>query len=151
ISEAVRLNIWPKVKINYPTDQKGQLYVPSINWLLWVGCILVVLYFQKSENMEAAYGLSITIAMLMTTILLTVYLLKKKYPIYLVVLFTTVYGFLELVFFAGNITKIMHGGWVTVLIGSLMFAVMWAWFSARKIKNRFVKFIEIDQYFPIIK
>jgi KUP system potassium uptake protein len=151
ISEAVRLNIWPKVKINYPTEQKGQLYVPSTNWLLWVGCIIVTLYFQKSENMEAAYGLSITIAMLMTTILLSVYLHKKKYPVYLIVIFAGIYGFLELVFFAGNLTKFLHGGWVTLLIGLIMFSVMWSWFSARKIKNRFLKFVEIDQYFDVIK
>ncbi len=151
ISEAVRLNIWPKVKINYPTEQKGQLYVPSTNWMLWVGCIIITLYFQKSENMEAAYGLSITIAMLMTTILLSVYLHKKKYPLYLIAIFAGVYGFLELVFFTGNLTKFLHGGWVTLLIGLIMFSVMWSWFSARKIKNRFLKFVEIDQYFDIIK
>lgn len=150
ISEAVRLNIWPKVKINYPTEQKGQLYVPSINWLLWAGCIMVVLYFQRSENMEAAYGLSITIAMLMTTILMTVYLSKKKYPIYLIALFTTVYLLLESVFFVGNLTKFFHGGWVSLLIGVIMFSVMWSWYSARKIKNRFVKFVELDQYFDVI-
>lgn len=80
ISEAVRLNIWPKVKINYPSEEKGQLYVPSMNWILWVGCIGVVLLFKRSEEMEAAYGLSITIAMLMTTILVAVYLKKKRYP-----------------------------------------------------------------------
>ncbi|QEK50532.1 KUP/HAK/KT family potassium transporter [Pedobacter aquae] len=151
ISEAVRLNIWPKVKINYPTEQKGQLYVPSTNWLLWVGCIIVVLYFKKSENMEAAYGLSITMAMLMTTILLSIYLHKKKYPIYLIVVFFATYIFLESVFFISNLTKVFHGGWVTIFIASIMFSVMWAWYSARKIKNRFLKFVEIEQYFDIIK
>jgi len=151
ISEAVRLNIWPKVKINYPTEQKGQLYVPSVNWLLWVGCIIITLYFQKSENMEAAYGLSITIAMLMTTVLLSVFLRKIKYPISIIVIFATVYLLLESVFFLGNLTKFFHGGWVTLVIGIIMFSVMWSWYSARKIKNRFVKFVEIDQYFDIIK
>lgn len=151
ISEAVRLNIWPKVKINYPSEAKGQLYVPSMNWLLWAGCIVVVLYFQRSENMEAAYGLSITIAMLMTTVLVSVYLKKKKYPNYLIGLFLLVYGTLETIFFAGNLAKFLHGGWFTVLIGSVLFSVMWAWYSARKIKNRFVKFVEIEQYFDVIK
>lgn len=151
ISEAVRLNIWPKVKINYPSEAKGQLYVPSMNWLLWAGCIVVVLYFQRSENMEAAYGLSITIAMLMTTVLVSVYLKKKKYPNYLIALFLLVYGTLESIFFAGNLAKFLHGGWFTVLIGSVLFSVMWAWYSARKIKNRFVKFVEIEQYFDVIK
>ncbi|HET8829298.1 MAG TPA: KUP/HAK/KT family potassium transporter [Pelobium sp.] len=151
ISEAVRLNLWPKVKINYPSDAKGQLYVPSMNWLLWVGCIIVVLYFQRSEHMEAAYGLSITIAMLMTTILVSVYLKKKRYPNYLIVLFLLVYGVLESIFFAGNLAKFFHGGWFTVAIGSVLFSVMWAWHSARKIKNRFVKFVEVEQYFDVIK
>ncbi len=151
ISEAVRLNIWPKVKINYPSLEKGQLYVPSINWLLWIGCLVVVYHFERSENMEAAYGLSITIAMLMTTILVSVFLKKKKYPGYLVALFLIVYVSLELVFFVGNMFKFLHGGWFTVLIGTVLFCVMWAWYTARKIKNRYVKFVEIEQYFDIIK
>ena len=151
ISEAVRLNIWPKVKINYPSEEKGQLYVPSVNWLLWVGCFVVVLFFKRSENMEAAYGLSITIAMLMTTILLSIYLKRKKYPDYLVIIFLLVYGTIESIFFAGNIVKFLHGGWFTVLLGFILFSVMWAWYSARKIKNRYVKFVDIEQYYDIIK
>lgn len=151
IAEAVRLNLWPKVRINYPTDQKGQLYVPSINWLLWLGCLLVVFTFQASAKMEAAYGLSITVAMLMTTILLSIYLRRKKFPTYLIVIFLTVYLLIELTFLAGNLAKIMHGGWFTLVLGSILFSVMWAWSSARKIKNRFVKFVEIEEYYPIIK
>jgi KUP system potassium uptake protein len=151
ISEAVRLNLWPKVKINYPTEQKGQLYVPSMNWLLWFGCIVVIFYFQKSENMEAAYGLSITIAMLMTTVLVSEFLRRKKFPVYLVIIFLIVYGIIELTFFIGNMAKFMHGGWFTIMLGSLLFAVMWAWFSARRIKNRYLKFVEIDKYYDIIQ
>ena len=117
ISEAVRLNIWPKVKINYPSEEKGQLYVPSMNWLLWIGCVAVVYIFKRSEEMEAAYGLSITLAMLMTTILVAVYLRKKKYPSYIVAIFLVVYGSIELLFFSGNILKFLHGGWFTVFIG----------------------------------
>jgi KUP system potassium uptake protein len=150
ISEAVRLNIWPKVKINYPSEEKGQLYVPSMNWLLWIGCVAVVYIFERSEEMEAAYGLSITLAMLMTTILVAVYLRKKKYPSYIVAIFLVVYGSLELLFFSGNILKILHGGWFTVLIGAILFTVMWAWFNARKIKNRYLKFVEIEKYYDII-
>jgi KUP system potassium uptake protein len=134
ISEAVRLNFWPKVKINYPTEQKGQLYVPSMNWLLWIGCIIVILLFKRSENMEAAYGLSITLAMLMTTILVSEYLKRKKVPTYLVIVFLVVYGTIELTFFAGNLSKFLHGGWFTIMLGSILFAVMWAWYSARKIR-----------------
>ncbi|OAQ42085.1 potassium transporter Kup [Pedobacter psychrophilus] len=151
IAEAVRLNIWPKVRINYPSEEKGQLYVPSMNWLLWAGCLVVVYHFERSENMEAAYGLSITIAMLMTTILVAVFLKKKKYPTYLVVIFLVVYGVIELIFFSGNILKILHGGWFTILIGFILFTVMWAWYNARKIKNRYLKFVDIEQYYDIIK
>lgn len=151
ISEAVRLNIWPKVKINYPSNEKGQLYVPSMNWLLWAGCLFVVWLFERSEKMEAAYGLSITIAMLMTTILVSVYLKKKKYPNYLIGIFLAVYISIEMIFFIGNITKFLHGGWFTVLIGTVLFCVMWAWYSARKIKNSYIKFVEIDHYYDIIK
>ncbi|MBC7653738.1 MAG: KUP/HAK/KT family potassium transporter, partial [Oligoflexus sp.] len=151
IAEAVRLNIWPKVKINYPSEEKGQLYVPSMNWLLWAGCLVVVYYFKRSENMEAAYGLSITIAMLMTTILVAVFLKKKKYPTYLVAIFLLIYGVIELTFFAGNVLKILHGGWFTILIGFVLFTVMWAWFNARKIKNRYLKFVDIEQYYDIIR
>ena len=150
ISEAVRLNLWPKVRINYPTNQRGQLYVPSMNWLLWAGCILVMIIFRESAKMEAAYGLSITIAMLMTTILVSVYLLRKKFPLYIVITFIAVYAVIEITFLAGNLLKLLHGGWFTLLLGSVVFSVMWAWSSARRIKNRYVRFVEIEDYFPIL-
>lgn len=150
IAEAVRLNLWPKIRLVYPTASKGQLYVPSINWLLWIGCCGIVLLFQKAEKMDAAYGLSITIAMLMTTILLTVYLRSKHFPKYLVVIFLATYLLIEGTFLLSNLTKFMHGGWVTLLIGSVLFSVMWSWYTARKIKNRFVKYVDIEDYYQII-
>ncbi|RYE19328.1 MAG: potassium transporter Kup, partial [Sphingobacteriaceae bacterium] len=151
ISEAVRLNLWPKIKINYPSIQKGQLYVPSINWLLWAGCLAVVAIFRRSERMESAYGLSITIAMLMTTILVSVYLSRKKYPNYAVYSFLVVFVLIEGSFFASNLVKFVHGGWFAVMIGCILFSVMWTWHAARKIRNRFVKFIELSDYYEIIK
>ncbi len=151
ISEAVRLNLWPKVRINYPSVQKGQLYVPSINWLLCVGCIIIVLIFKKSDNMEGAYGLAINLTFLMTTVLVAVYMLRKKFPIYLVVMFVSVYGLIELSFLVGNMAKFVHGGWVTLLISCALLSVMWTWYSARKIKNRFVKYVEIEEYYGILK
>jgi KUP system potassium uptake protein len=151
ISEAVRLNLWPKIRINYPSNQKGQLYVPTINWLLWAGCLTVVAIFRRSERMESAYGLSITIAMLMTTILLSVYLRRKKYPVYLVYTFLTVFLIIEGSFLASNLVKFVHGGWFTVMIGCLLFSVMWTWHAARKIRNRYIKFIELSDYYEIIK
>lgn len=150
ISEAVRLNLWPKIKIVYPTVSKGQLYVPSINWMLWIGCCGIVFLFQKAEKMDAAYGLSITIAMLMTTILVSFYLRSKHFPRYLILTFFITYILIEGTFLVSNLTKFLHGGWVTVLIGSLLFTIMWSWFVARKIKNRFVKYVEIEDYYEII-
>jgi KUP system potassium uptake protein len=151
IAEAVRLNLWPKVKINYPSEQKGQLYVSSVNWLLCAGCIGVVLLFKHSAKMEAAYGLSITVAMLMTTILVSKFLQRKKLPAYIIGSFLVVYLFIEGTFLLGNLVKFIHGGWFTLSIGLVLFIVMWTWHTARKIKNRYVKFIEIDDYFNIIK
>ncbi|MEJ7559606.1 MAG: KUP/HAK/KT family potassium transporter [Pedobacter sp.] len=151
IAEAVRLNLWPKVKINYPSEQKGQLYVPSMNWILMVGCIVVVLIFQKSVNMEAAYGLSITVAMLMTTILVSVFLMRKKVPMYIIIFFLTIYGIIELTFLAGNAAKILHGGWFTLVLGLSLFAVMWSWANGRRIRNRYMKFVDVEEFFPILK
>jgi KUP system potassium uptake protein len=151
IAEAVRLNLWPKVRINYPSEQKGQLYVPSVNWLLCAGCIGVVLLFKHSDRMEAAYGLSITVAMLMTTILVSRFLKKKKVPNYIVTIFLVMYLFIEGTFLAGNLNKFVDGGWFTLSIGSFLFSIVWTWHTARKIRNRYVKFIEIEDYYSIIK
>ncbi|HEY9001242.1 MAG TPA: KUP/HAK/KT family potassium transporter [Mucilaginibacter sp.] len=151
IAEAVRLNLWPKVKINYPTEQKGQLYVPSVNWLLCAGCIGVVLLFKHSDRMGAAYGLSITVAMLMTTILVSKFLAKRKFPPYVIWIFLAVYLLIEVTFLSGNLVKFVHGGWFTLSVGALLFAIMWTWHIARKIRNRYVKFINIEDYYTILK
>ncbi|MBC7398549.1 MAG: KUP/HAK/KT family potassium transporter [Mucilaginibacter sp.] len=151
IAEAVRLNLWPKVKIHYPSEQKGQLYVSSVNWLLCAGCIGVVLLFEHSDRMEAAYGLSITVAMLMTTILVSRFLRRKKVPNYIVNTFLGMYLLIEGTFLYGNLNKFKDGGWFTLSIGAFLFAVMWTWHTARKIRNRYVKFVEIDEYYNIIK
>ncbi|WP_113652328.1 KUP/HAK/KT family potassium transporter [Pedobacter namyangjuensis] len=150
ISEAVRLNLWPKVRIHYPSVQKGQLYVPSINWLLCVGCIIIVLIFQESGKMEGAYGLAINLTFLMTTVLVAVYMLRKKFPKYLIIIFVSVYTVIELSFLIGNMAKFVHGGWVTLLISCVLLSVMWSWYNARKIKNRFVKYVEIEDYYTIL-
>lgn len=151
IAEAVRLNLWPKLKIIYPTNERGQLYVPSVNWLLWAGCLGVVALFEHSEHMEAAYGLSITIAMLMTTILVSRFLKAKSIPNYVIWVFLSIYISIEGTFLTSNMVKFVHGGWFTLMVGTVLFSIMWAWHTARKIRNRYVKFIEISDYFPIIK
>ncbi len=150
ISEAVRLNLWPKVRINYPSNQKGQIYVPSINWILWAGCLIIVMIFETSAKMEGAYGLAINLTFLATTILVAAYMKRKKMPLYVIVIFMSVYVVLESTFLIGNMAKFFHGGWMTVLIGSALFTVMWCWYVSRKIKNRFVKYVEIEDYYQII-
>jgi len=150
IAEAVRLNIWPKVAIRYPSDHKGQIYVPSVNLILYLGCMLIIVIFRESSNMEAAYGLSINMTFIMTTILMAAFMLRKKINIALVALFTGVYMIIELAFLMGNISKIAHGGWLTLLLAATLFVVMYAWFGARKIKNRFVKFVNVKDYYDIL-
>lgn len=150
ISEAISLNFWPKIKINYPTNIKGQMYISSINWILYLCCVFVVFFFQKSANMEAAYGLTINITMLMTTLLLSVYLYYKKVPVYLIGLFLAVYLFIEGAFLVANLNKFIYGGWFTFLLGSILFVVMYVWFSGRKIKNSFIEFAKIENYAEII-
>lgn len=150
INEAIRLNLWPKVRIKYPTVLKGQLYVPSMNWLLMIGCIGIVLYFQESGRMEAAYGLAIVITMMMTTILLTYYLLMKRYSKILTFFIFAFYISLESLFLRANLEKFPNGGFITVIIATLLMAVMWIWYDARKIRNRYVEFVKISDYLPLL-
>jgi len=151
INEAMRLNLWPKVKVKYPTILKGQLYIPSINWLLCLGCIGVVLYFRESSNMEAAYGMSIIITMIMTTFLLINYLFMKRYPALLVYSLLVVYLFIEFSFLIANLSKFSHGGWVTLVIASAIISVMTVWYRARKIMNRYIEFVPLTEYIPLIE
>ena len=151
VAEAIRLNMWPKVKLNYPTDVKGQLFVPSMNRLLLLGCIGVVLYFQESTNMEAAYGLAITLTMLMTTILLTVWLHYKKVALPLVIAFATLYGIIEGAFLIANMRKFPHGGWVSLAIGGALMTVMYVWLKAFYIKRRLTEFVRLEPYVDALK
>jgi KUP system potassium uptake protein len=147
VAEAIRLNMWPKVKLNYPTDVKGQLFVPSMNRLLLLGCIGVVLYFRESSNMDAAYGLAITLTMLMTTVLLTIWLSKvKRVALPLVALFVVVYGLIEGSFLVANLTKFPHGGWVSLAIGSALMSVMYVWLKAFYIKRRLTDLVKMEPY-----
>lgn len=150
VSEAVRLNLWPKVKIVHPNMLKGQLYVPSANVILLTGCVFIILVFRESARMEAAYGLAINISFLVTTVLMTAYLRSRHIPLYLCVFFLCFYLFIETVFLLGNATKFSHGGWLTLLITALMFAVMLCWWWARKIKNRYTRFVEISDYYGLL-
>ncbi|SMC00138.1 K potassium transporter [Hymenobacter roseosalivarius DSM 11622] len=151
VAEAIRLNMWPKVRLNYPTDMKGQLYVPSMNRLLLLGCIGVVLYFRRSENMEAAYGLAITLTMLMTTTLLVVWLRSRRVAMPIVVLFALVYGIIEGAFLVANLIKFPHGGWVSLAIGLALIGVMYVWLKAFYIKRRLTEFVKIEPYMQGLK
>ncbi len=150
ISEAVRLNIWPKVTIRYPSNSKGQLYVPSINLILFVGCMLIIAVFKESSKMEAAYGLAINLTFLSTSILLIYYMYRRRVHKALIILFACIYFPIELTFLLGNASKITHGGWLTLLLASSVFVLMFCWYKARKIKNTYIRFEKIDKYFPII-
>ncbi|MCG3165755.1 MAG: Low affinity potassium transport system protein kup [Bacteroidia bacterium] len=151
INEAIRLNFWPKVKVKFPTDLRGQLYIPSVNWLLLTGCIGIVLYFKESANMEAAYGLAIVLTMLMTTTLLSFYMRLRHLHVIPRSIIIAIFVTVEVAFLVANLRKFEHGGWVTLLIASLLVGVMFVWYQARKIKNRYVEFVKIDKYFTLLK
>lgn len=151
ISEAMRLNLWPKMKIIYPTEEKGQLFIPGINFLLFIGCIGIVLFFKKSSNMEAAYGLAITMCMISTSILFANFLVSHRVVPIWIYLYLFVYLTIEIAFLIANLEKFPHGGYVTLLIGGGLFTVMYTWFRSRKIKNRYIEFVRLQQYIPLIK
>jgi len=151
ISESMRLNLWPKLRINYPTEERGQSYIPAINLLLFIGCSGVTLYFRNSEHMGAAYGLAITLCMLATSILFANYMISRRTNSFFIYLYLIVYLTIELSFLFANLQKFHHGGFVTLIMGGGLFAVMYVWFRARKIKNRYVEFVRMEHYIPQIQ
>jgi KUP system potassium uptake protein len=151
ISEAISLNLWPKVKVLNPTLLKGQVYVPYVNWFLWIACSFVVILFRESSKMEAAYGLSITLTMIMTTLLLSNYLYQKRVPRMLIVLLLVVFLTIEISFLISNLHKFSHGGWFTILLAGLFFTIMYGWYFGRKLKNRYVTFTKLDNYLILFK
>ncbi len=150
INEAMRLNLWPKLKVKYPTDLKGQLYIPAINWLLLTGCIGIVLYFRESSNMENAYGLAIILCMIMTTILLNFYMHMKRYNKLFIYFIISVYGTIELSFLTANLSKFTNGGWITLLIASCLIFVMCIWHLSKKIRKRYIDMVKLDDYKNIL-
>lgn len=150
INEAMRLNFWPKVKIKYPTELQGQLYIPSINWLLFFGCVGIVLHFEESSNMEHAYGLAIILCMIMTTILLNFFLIMKRVKLYIMVPLITIYLLIEFSFLAANITKFTDGGYVTLIIALMLICVMSIWHSAKKINKIYTKIVKVEDYKKVL-
>jgi KUP system potassium uptake protein len=149
ISEAISLNFWPKMNIKYPTEIKGQMYVPNINLFLWISCLGVVLLFRDSTKMEAAYGLSITITMLMTTMLLLLYL-SRKVPIMILIFFGIIYVLIEGTFLYANLSKFKHGGWFTIMAAGLLAIIMYTWYNGRRIKNSLMVFVPIKNLLEVL-
>lgn len=146
INEAIRLNLWPKIGIKHPSLLKGQLYIPSINWILMLGCIGVVLYFKESRNMQQAYGLAIALTMLMTTTLLNFYMHMKRYNVYFIYVVITFYLLIEISFFAANMSKFTHGGWITFIIAIFLIFIMTVWHLAKKIRKRYVEMVKLADH-----
>lgn len=149
-SEAINLNFWPRIKIKYPGTHKGQLYIPLVNLFLYIGCIITVMLFRSSSNMEAAYGLAITLTMLTTTLLLGFWMKYNGVRTWISVTFMSVFILIEGIFLVSNAAKFMHGGWYTMLLAALIFAVMFAWHKATAIRNRFIEYHKFNDHLDII-
>jgi KUP system potassium uptake protein len=151
INEAISLNFWPRVALKNPTNLKGQIYIPSVNTILWIGCVLMILYFKNSSNMEAAYGFSITVAMLMTTVLLSYYLVFiKKVKMTWVAIVLVIFSIIEVSFFIANVVKIKER-WMFLFFELFIFMVMYIWYYSRKINNKFLKFTNLIEQTSLLK
>jgi KUP system potassium uptake protein len=151
INEAIRLDIWPRHRVVFPGNFKGQLYIPFINWFLMAGCIAMVLHFRESTAMEAAFGLSVTLTMLMSTVLINYYLQVKRVPFLVVMLITGLFLAIEISFLIANFQKIKEGGWITLVIGAVLFLVMFIWHRGRNIKRALTKLVPIENYIELLK
>ncbi len=149
-SEAMNLDLWPRLKIKYPTARRGQLFIPSVNILLYAGCVVTVLIFGTSSKMEAAYGLAITVTMLMTTVLMSFYLVHRGINRWIVYIFASVFICIEGVFFIANMFKFMHGGWYTLLIAGVLCFVMVTWHLAVRMRQRHIEYLPVSRYSAII-
>lgn len=146
INEAIRLDFWPKVKIKYPTELKGQMYITSINWLLYFGCVFVVLFFKESSNMEAAYGLTIILGMLMSSRLLAFFMQLKKYPMWFVSVFAVTYIIIEGSFLVALMEKFPKGGYITFCIALFLAGIMACWYLAKLIRRRYTDVVPLENY-----
>jgi KUP system potassium uptake protein len=146
VNEAMKLKLWPNMKVLYPTTQQGQIYIPSINWVLFFGCLAVVMIFRESGKMEAAYGLAITLNMLMTTSLLVYYMFIKRKPPVIIWAFFLFFVSIEGSFFVANLVKFTHGGWFAILIAVVIFGAMYLFNEGKKLRNKHIEFVEIKDY-----
>lgn len=146
VNEAMRLNIMPKLLVKYPTELRGQLYIPVVNWAMLAGCIFIVLYFKESVKMEAAYGLAIILTMLMTTTLLNFYLHMKRYNIFLIIALIGIYALIELTLLYSNLNKFSHGGYITIAVAGILSFIMGIWYTAKKLSERYIDTVKLDDY-----
>jgi len=151
ISEAMRLYLWPRLKIVYPTDFRGQMYVPGVNWVMMLGCIGIVLYFKESKNMEAAFGLAVTLTMLTTTILINTWLYIKRVNIFVISFLTILFLTIEIAFLIANLKKFPQGGWISILLGFVLMYIMYIWTRGRAIKNKLAEFEPFSEHIPVLK
>lgn len=148
VSEAIKLHLWPRLKLLYPGTSIGQVYIPSINFILWLACSLIVLTFRTSTHMEAAYGLSITITMLMTTILLYFYLIKEKHSQFWSLLITIFFAVIESIFFISSASKFLHGGYVAIMMALIIICVMTIWQWGNQIEEREAVEVDLKAFVP---
>jgi KUP system potassium uptake protein len=151
VNEGIRLNIWPRHKVIFPGNIKGQIYIPLINWFLMLACIGMVLYFEKSTNMEAAFGLSVTLTMLVTSFLVVMYLLTKRVAKFWIILFGLIFFSIEGMFLIANLSKVHHGGWITLVIGALLSIVMYIWYKGEQIHKKFISYIFLEPHVPLLQ
>jgi KUP system potassium uptake protein len=151
VNEAMKLKLWPVTRVRYPSELRGQIYIPSINWILLAGCIVVVLIFGESSAMEGAYGLAIAVNMLMTTALLVFYFATVKKSKYRSILIALVFFFLEGMFLVSNLDKFKHGGWFTFLIAFIFFVLMFVLLKARRLRQRHTEFVDLRHYETMLK
>lgn len=150
VNEGIRLGLWPKHRVRYPSDIQGQVYIPAINWLLMAACCGMVLYFRKSTNMEAAFGLSVTLTMLATSFLTLFYFRVRRQPRWKPWVFGTVFLTLEGLFLVANLAKLLHGGWITLLIGLLLSFMMYVWYYGDRTHRRFLRYVPLAEQVPLL-
>ena len=148
VSEAARLSWMPRMRIFYPSQTKGQLYIPFVNVFLWLGTTAVILFFQTSHNMEAAYGLALTVTMLSTSLLLFVYIWKVRGHLLPATLFLVFFGLVELAFFASSLTKFFHGGYVTVFMALGLLVVMLSWSAGTRVERSQRQRMDVESLLP---
>lgn len=158
VNEAMKLKLWINMKVNYPSQLRGQIYIPAINWFLLMGCIAVVLIFRESGNMEAAYGVAIMINMIMTSILLVHHLRmknlhnrKRTHNIFLrleVVIWLLAFILLivEGAFFVSNMSKFSHGGYFSLFLALGIFSVLYLFFTAKELRKKYTQFDDMEKW-----